>query len=166
MDWILVLLTAVFIQTSYTDIRYRLIRNYITFPLMAFGLLYNILWGEGILFSLTGMGAVFLMAMVLSFILPSMGMGDVKLIMGLGSLMGYAYALSVYFYATGGFVLFYGIMDKSLATQAGHGLLTLKQVFETGKPVQKDLKEKGRPLAVFISIAGILLYFMENLILL
>lgn len=155
-------LLGVFIHTSYTDIKKKVIKNYITFPLMGFGLLYHMIDGRGWLFSIKGMGGMLFLTVVLSLILPNVGMGDLKLMMGIGSLMGYDYALHVYFYALLLFIVFYGLKERNIINQIKHGVLTIKQAIETKAPVNKTL-EKGKALAPFIAISGIVLYFTEYL---
>ena len=162
MDIRLYLLIFVFLQTTYTDIRSHLIKNYITFPLMMIGFLYHLIYGEGFWFSITGLMISFVMTLIISIIIPSLGMGDMKLMMGLGSLMGFRYAVMTYFYALLLFIMFYG-WRGDLWKEIKHAYLTLIQALETKKPVEKELVKNGKALAPFIGIAGIAMYFFDFL---
>lgn len=98
--WMEVLL---FIAVGYsvcTDIKYRKIKNYITFPLMIAGLVYNFFSSglEGLLFSASGMFITGFLCMFLSFV-NGLGMGDVKLLMGIGAVKGLKFALAVLVYS-------------------------------------------------------------------
>ncbi len=73
------LLTA----AAWTDWRSRKVSNYLTFPLMAAGLLHQ-LWLGSALTSLTGVLCAFALTL-LPVLLRGMGMGDQKLLMAAGA---------------------------------------------------------------------------------
>lgn len=74
---------------TFTDLRWRRIPNYLTFPAIGFGLVLHLVvngW-EGLLLSLGGMIAAPLI-LVLVHLGRGIGMGDIKLAAALGALMG------------------------------------------------------------------------------
>ncbi|MDD2626958.1 MAG: A24 family peptidase, partial [Candidatus Methanomethylophilus sp.] len=92
IDIVLLLATT---YCVYTDIRYEKIRNHITFPLMITGIAYNsFVYGwSGSLFALKGMALGILLAVIA--IVGGLGMGDVKLFMGIGAVKGMVFSLDV-----------------------------------------------------------------------
>lgn len=96
MAWMDVMLTLATSYCVYTDIKNRKIRNYITFPLMGIGIIYNVYLNglDGLLFSLKGLFISGILAAFL-FAFKGLGMGDVKLFMGIGSIKGSVFTASV-----------------------------------------------------------------------
>lgn len=89
MNVSIIILFSSLIAASLTDIAWRKVPNTITFPLVAFGLLYHFYvsgW-SGLIFSTTGIlaGAGLL---VMFYLMGGMGAGDVKLMAGIGSILG------------------------------------------------------------------------------
>lgn len=83
---------------SYTDIKERKIRNIITYPMIITGIVLNSYSNglQGFLHSIYGVALVF----ILIFLLPSfsLGGGDIKLLMGYGSYLGYQSVLTLIFF--------------------------------------------------------------------
>ncbi|HHV44659.1 MAG TPA: prepilin peptidase [Firmicutes bacterium] len=79
---------------SYTDYRYNRIYNWVTLPLIGFGLLVNGIYGRwpGFLSSLYGCIAASL-PLYLAFLMGGMGGGDVKLMGAVGALKGVEFAV-------------------------------------------------------------------------
>lgn len=77
----------------FTDIRYGKIYNKVTFPCMAAGLTLSLVNGgfHGLLLSLAGMGLV--LGLYLLIPSKSFGGGDIKLMMAVGSLIGFKLAV-------------------------------------------------------------------------
>ncbi|ACV63287.1 peptidase A24A prepilin type IV [Desulfofarcimen acetoxidans DSM 771] len=88
-----IVLTALAIG-SYTDLKYRIIKNNVSFGLIVAGLVYNIFFGYGYIFSLLGIVSGFVL-FLLPYIITGMGAGDVKLIMGVGAVLGWQYAIYI-----------------------------------------------------------------------
>ena len=93
-----VVIAIAMVTTVYMDIRYQRIPNWLTFPLMAVGLAWWALDGgvEGLLTGLaglvTGLGVFGLFAL-----LGAMGTGDVKLMAGVGAMVGFPHIVAVLF---------------------------------------------------------------------
>lgn len=75
-----------------TDIKTRKIYNHATFPMMILGMIWHTFWGNGILFSLKGLGAG-IGVLVVPFALRGIGAGDLKFVMGVGSVMGWIFCV-------------------------------------------------------------------------
>lgn len=92
---------SVTLVAVYTDCRWRTIKNVVTFPAIALGLLLHTLsngW-PGLLFSAAGL-LVGVGLMLIPFLYGQMGAGDVKLMAALGSLFGGYDILNVFLYTT------------------------------------------------------------------
>lgn len=115
---------------TYTDYRWRLIKNILTIPTIALGLLLHSLgsgW-TGLYFALFGLAAGFAI-MMLPFYFGQMGGGDVKLMASLGSLLGAYAILNVFFYTT----LAGGLLALAVAVwrkQGRNSLLRTWQMFK------------------------------------
>ena len=78
----------------YTDVRYRLIKNIITMPMMLGGVLIHALWGgwPGVANSLLGMFAGLCVSGLFG-IAGGIGAGDIKLFGGIGAILGAVFVL-------------------------------------------------------------------------
>lgn len=84
----------------FTDIRWMRIPNWITLPALIGGLLLQLIingW-QGLLFSLCGSGAGFLLLLIMYFI-GAVGAGDVKLFAAIGAWTGVLFSLQVIVYS-------------------------------------------------------------------
>lgn len=93
------LLVIIFLSiATYTDFKERKIKNILTYPLIIFGLAYNLyqLGIPGGISSLQGIAAAF----VIVSLLPGFryGGGDIKLSMGIGAFIGYPGIFGFLFY--------------------------------------------------------------------
>ena len=113
---------AVIAIAAYTDWRRHIIKNTLTLPAIALGLLLQFLGGgwsgfvAGLLGLITGLAL-----MMIPFVFGQMGGGDVKLMAALGSLLG-AYAIvNVFIYTT----LAGGLLALAYALSRKEGFRTL-----------------------------------------
>ncbi len=95
---VILLSTALF--CAVTDLVTGKIYNVVTFSIIVFGLLYHgfLVDGHGALFALLGITLGFLLFFPF-FAFRAMGAGDVKLLMAIGALQGWAFVLSTALYA-------------------------------------------------------------------
>ncbi len=111
---------------TYTDFRWRLIKNSLTLPAIAVGLLLHSLstgW-SGLLLSSLGLGAG-LGLMMIPFALGQMGGGDVKLMSALGAFLGAYPILNVFLYT----MVAGGLLALGFAIYRRKGLNTLRRAW-------------------------------------
>lgn len=118
---------AVIAIAAYTDCRWRLIKNILTFPAIALGLLLHFLGGgwTGLTFGLLGLAAGFGL-MLIPFVFGQMGGGDVKLMAALGSLLGAYAIMNVFLYTT----LAGGFLAMGFAVYHRRGLHTFRRAWQ------------------------------------
>jgi prepilin peptidase CpaA len=122
---ILIAVTAASIALV-TDVRTRRIPNWLTLGACVFGLLLSLLVGglQGGVSSLAGAALGFLL-LIPFYVIRAMGAGDVKLLAGLGALLGPELLLVV---ATGG-ALVGGLMSLMILARRGRLSLAVHQLF-------------------------------------
>lgn len=121
---------AVVAIAVYTDCRWRIIKNILTVPAIALGVLLHILgngW-PGLTFALLGLLAGFGL-MLIPFTIGQMGGGDVKLMAALGSLLGAYAIINVFLYTT----LAGGLLAMGFALYRKDGLATLSRTWHLAK---------------------------------
>jgi prepilin peptidase CpaA len=115
-----VLLLTLLVIAAYTDIAHGKVYNWCTYPAIALGLAMGYIgggWNEGefclrnSLFGLAAAGGIF----GLFFVLHQLGAGDVKLIMAVGALTGWHFAIAAIVYAA----LVGGVMALALLIWRG-----------------------------------------------
>jgi len=137
---------------AYTDISERKIKNYIVFPLIISGIIYNSFWGQGIFFALLGMTISF------PLLFMAFGMGDVKLLMGIGAIYGLIFSLDVLFFTILSLIII-GIIffPKKALMNIRNIYATLENLIyfrEFPKPLQKE--GTTAPFAPFVLCGYIL----------
>lgn len=130
LSLILPITLAVTLVSVYTDCRWRVIKNSITFPAIVLGLLLHTLgngW-PGLSFAAIGLlaGAGL---MAIPFLFGQMGAGDVKLMGALGALLGGYEILNVFLYTT----IAGGILALGFAVYHKDVIHTLKKVWLLGQ---------------------------------
>ncbi len=94
--WVLLLVVCVAVAAAVFDLRQRRIPNALTIPAMLAGIAIHTArsgW-DGFTFSLLGL-AIGGGALLLFFVFGGMGAGDVKLLAGIGALVGFRFTISV-----------------------------------------------------------------------
>ena len=93
---LIIVLTMLLIMAIYTDLRWSLIPNRLTFSAMGIGIVLHAGLGglHGVMFSLAGLG-VGLGLFLLPYVCRAIAAGDVKLMAAIGSIIGVTGALSV-----------------------------------------------------------------------
>lgn len=176
------ILISFVVLSVYFDLSKRRIPNFITFPVILWGLLtYTIFQGfEGLKFSglgfLVGLG-IFL----IPFILGGMGGGDVKMMAAIGALKGWRFVLYTAVYAGligGVLVIIYLIYKKQfLATlKRALGIILRPILFILELTFKKDIFKRINnyflnqelvwekhyiPYGVAIGLGSLLVYFMR-----
>jgi len=124
------LVIVVIAIAAYTDWRWRLIKNILTIPAIALGLLLHLLgngW-PGLTFALLGLAVGFGLMMI-PFVFGQMGGGDVKLMAALGSLLGAYAIMNVFLYTT----LAGGLLAILFAVCRKEGFKSLRRTWELAK---------------------------------
>lgn len=119
------ILLLVIIPSVYLDVKKKIIPNYLTFPVIIWGLLSNSITSEigGLLFSLLGV-LTGLVIFIIPFIQGGMGGGDVKLMAAIGALKGWRFVLLTAIYSG----LVGGIIIVIILIKQKRLLITLKRV--------------------------------------
>ena len=120
--------TAVIVTliSVYTDWRWRKIKNSVTYPAIALGLVLHTLinGGTGLVFALAGL-LLGIGLMLIPFIFGQLGAGDVKLMGALGSLLGCYGILNVFLYTT----IAGGVLALGIAVYHRNVLITLGKLW-------------------------------------
>jgi prepilin peptidase CpaA len=122
----LIVMLTLLALAAYFDLSQRRIPNFLTFPVILWGLISYITSGgfHGLLFSLSGL-TVGIAVFLIPFALGGMGAGDVKLMGAIGALAGVGFVTTAAIYAAlwgGVLAVVYLVANKRL-------LGTLKKVF-------------------------------------
>ena len=143
---------------TYTDITSQKIKNYITYPLILLGLIFNYLEKgiSGISFSFVGIFTAMFLMTILSFM--RFGGGDIKLMMGLGAFLGQEKIIIIGLYL----VIFIAIYNLIIITKKEgikNTLLIIKLELKTLGKYKKELpKIIGCP---FIFCAYLIIIFLQ-----
>ncbi|WP_405108132.1 prepilin peptidase [Paenibacillus sp. FSL K6-1217] len=152
----------------FTDIRWMRIPNWITMPALMGGLLLQWIingW-QGLLFSLCGGGAGFLLLLIMYFI-GAVGAGDVKLFAAIGAWTGVLFSLQVIVYSVllgavvGWIIIFYrretGRRLRSMISRTAGFLLLRNASSASGR--EGELLRFPFMLAVFPGFICAFIYF-------
>lgn len=174
----LIIVAICLFYSCYTDITTRKIKNYITFPLMIFGIIINIIDVgilNGLKTSFGGMLVIFAFCIIFSLI-GGIGFGDTKLLMGIGSVYGLFFAIDTLLFALLSMVLYFFIFKFKDLKKLTTNLTTISLLaLSTKKLPELEQKESAWtvPYACFITFGffvSILLFvflkgsFTESLI--
>jgi len=114
------------LAAAYTDLRWGKIFNWLTLSCALLGLTLNSVaggWG-GLLMSLAGIGAGFVLWLVSNFLGRILGGGDIKLLMAFGALLGPMFMLWTFAWGA----LIGGAMALAMALRRGLLTKTLRQM--------------------------------------
>ena len=160
--WIPVAAVGIYVAAAAaTDLRMRRIPNYLTVPAAVSGLAYHSFapggWGPWV--SLGGFGVGFLL-LLLPYLAGGGGMGDVKLLAGLGAWLGtqgllIAFVVSTLIAATIALAVTLRDASRSGAAQTGRRLLNGARRMRTGNRNQKVVR--GVPFAVPVALSTLML---------
>lgn len=132
-SWVLDFILVVFLAyCAFTDGTRAKIYNHATFPAMLAGLLLHFIFGgaSGLLWSFTGLGLGFVLV-VMPFILELAKAGDLKLLMAIGALKGWAFC---------GFGFLYGAI--------AFGLIAVPMLWR-----KNELAEVGETVKGYVAVA-------------
>lgn len=164
-----IILFIFLIASSYTDIKYRKVYNFITFPTVILGLGFNFFYlgFPGLKDSIAGFAAGFLFLFIF-YLLGGIGAGDVKFMAAIGTLKGFDFVVTGGFYGA----IFGGIAAIIVLFAKKNLLSTLKKLFfallslltfRTPEPLKFDkTKSVYLPYTVFLSL-GMFLQWIMNL---
>ena len=153
-----VLLAGLVVISGYTDVRYRRVYNFVTFPAMMLGVGLHFIYfgfaGGGDALSGAGAGFIFFLPF---YLLGGMGAGDVKFMMAAGALKGFSFIVSAGLYGA----ICGGVAAVAVLIYRKRLLKTLRQVFvgcyllltfHTRESVKFDPRDSIRlPYTVFLS---------------
>lgn len=161
-------LMIVLLIASVTDIYQRRIPNMVTGPTICIALITYCLIGglDGFLFSLGGLAFGFIV-FLLPYLMGGMGAGDVKLMSGVGAVLGFRHAIiACLFVAVAGGVIALGLMVYRGTVKQTLSRIFMSLVFlgaHNGASLLKfeksELKHDGIPFAVAIA-SGVCLFLV------
>ncbi len=149
----------------YIDLYYHKVFNWLTLPAIGIGLILGFIPGQGGWLShLIGFGVGFGIFFIF-YILRIIGGGDVKLMAGLGAIMGYPFILGLAFYSliAGAFL---GILEMAINRRVIRGIKNIFMFFKLGitpgtKPYIPRESLGKFPFAVSIFI-GVIISFLTG----
>ncbi len=160
--WLIAASITLAVTAAYTDIRWGKIFNWMTVPFAVLGLTLNTVGGglDGLLLSLSGIGAGFALWLVSNFLGRILGGGDIKLLMAFGALLGPMFML--YTFAIGAVVG--GIMALVIALRRGILAKIMKQMgtsiymraaFSSPMEITDGAGEVRLPYAIALGIGAV-----------
>ncbi len=141
---------------SYTDMRCRKVRNVLTLPIIACGLVLCMLSPQKDL----AYRILAIVALSLLGTLHLMGMGDLKMLMAAASLNGMYFALMSLFCGTGLMLVWCAMTDFQSLRLA---VINVKNFFLYGTPIPTQGKTRY-PFAVFLSAGSVMVMILERIV--
>lgn len=164
------IISLALIFCCYTDIKERKIKNFITFPLMLIGIIFNIIEMQsiqGMFFSFKGIIFIFLTCILVS-IVGGFGFGDTKLLMGLASICGFWCSFDILLFSLLSMILYFVIFKfKYLKDLFINLKLMISNVIyqKTIPKIEKKQSVWPVPYACFISVGtfiSLLFYYTKG----
>lgn len=154
----------------FTDLKYKIIYNYITFPAIILGLSLNLLYS-----GLSGLKSAMLGLLVGGFILlifylsGGVGAGDIKFLAAIGSLKGASFVFysTLYGAILGGFFAIFYLLYKNLLISTFLNIINIiRNIFvnEKEKVNLSKIKTVYLPYGFFLGLGAILFYIKGNLL--
>jgi prepilin peptidase CpaA len=144
----------------------------VTWPIIVIALfVYSVIGGlDGFLFSLSGLALGFV-AFLVPYLMGGMGAGDVKLMSGVGAVLGFSHTLvACLFVAVAGGVIAIGLMICRGTVKETLSRIAMSLVFLAAhndasllKFKKDELKQEGMPFGVAIA-SGVCLFFIYTVI--
>lgn len=163
MMWIDLGLALAILYCAYTDVKTRKIKNYITFPLIGVGLLYNVYINGigGAIFSLKGMIVCGLLSLLL-FFFGGFGLGDVKLFMGVGAIKGTMFTLDVLVFSFFASTILSFLLSPRRFIKAIKNVINMikSMVYNNTHRVTEEDSAMKIPYAVYVMIGFIIAYLL------
>lgn len=158
-----ILLVALLSISFYTDIKYHIISNKITLPVVVIALLINGYSAgfQGFLFGLKGLAAGMLLLFI-PYYLGGIGAGDVKLLGAVGALKGPLFAVKTLILGglIGGIIAAYLIYRRGMIKSLAKNLMFIGCAIVSGSKPGISLEQSGRvqtfPYGTAIALGGIL----------
>jgi len=164
----LILVVALVLLASYSDLRWRKIPNCLTVPAIALGFFLNFQGNSwnGLISACLGL-LVGIGLLMLPYLLGGMGGGDVKLMGALGVMLGSYPVINVFLYASlvgGAIAIGVAIANRSLIETLKKGWLFFKCIFLFQAPLAgASLFKKSLAIPYGLAIAaGTLIYLVAG----
>lgn len=164
-----VILFTVVLTGLFTDIRWRRLPNWLTFPPMIVGIILQTVFGgwRGTLDAIGGV--LFAAVLLLPFIQGGLGAGDLKFVAAIGALKGWYFALwsTLYGAILGGFVsVVILISQRRLKKELWRFFFMLKNLGEA-KADRADLKPEKKkeslfPYGVVLALGALIFRFFGS----
>ena len=147
---------------SYTDLKDRIVPNWLTFGLIFLGVVINTLAGPGLLFSLAGIAAGFILSYPV-YLFCGVGAGDAKLMIAVGAFLGFQSVIIIAILSA----LINGICSMIVLAKQGklkdlmaftvsHGAyLYAKTSIQDFSKEEIPMYGKGQPFAVYVALSTI-----------
>ncbi|MDD2715899.1 MAG: prepilin peptidase [Candidatus Wallbacteria bacterium] len=150
----------------WSDLKYRRIYNWVTFPAMFCGMIWRLIAGgiPSLKDGMLGLGLGFCL-LVLPFLLHGVGAGDLKLLMACGAFSGVQGVIFIFLVgsALGFFGSLYTIMRHGGFANLHQKLQSIANKEFLAKKAEKLEKSEGIPYGVFYGLAGIAQLFWGKL---
>lgn len=154
------------LYSAYTDVVNGKIKNYITFPMMILGLILNTYMDglKGFQLSISGVISAIALSLIVFIIIRNLGMGDIKLLMGIGSFVGAVNLFSIYLLSLVLFLIVQAVVDKRFFSRLKETGWHIKIYTQTFEPIAFSKDDKPKAFAPYILMGTILMLIVQTVI--